>query len=317
MLWQQERSVSMEYFIFLSNAIAVVLEGICCAGFLFLVRYYRKKVYGWCLVLYISHLIDTLLVYMAVFLPGFEVFYNSRVDSEPVVRSTLIVIYLLSYRMILKYRLTMPLQKFEYPVIIILFCLIPLTSLFTLTTFSNFLYNSFTWVYTFYFFGAGIYVCLHDPECKHPSRCCRFLTIMLTLEILAYLETLLWIRTGESYPPVWYPVAGQHYIFTSLVGTLVDVAGLWYLALSLSQLIDHPSESQRPSEQTLHTFCQSYKLTSREEEVLFQLSDNQRIAEIAQVLYISPGTVKAHVHNIYTKTGVKNQEELRQVLSKL
>ena len=78
-----------------------------------------------------------------------------------------------------------------------------------------------------------------------------------------------------------------------------------------------PSESQRPSEQTLHTFCQSYKLTSREEEVLFQLSDNQRIAEIAQVLYISPGTVKAHVHNIYTKTGVKNQEELRQVLSKL
>jgi DNA-binding CsgD family transcriptional regulator len=45
-------------------------------------------------------------------------------------------------------------------------------------------------------------------------------------------------------------------------------------------------------------------LSERETEVLFHLAEGMRDREIAQVLWIAPGTVHKHLNNIYTKLGV-------------
>lgn len=59
-------------------------------------------------------------------------------------------------------------------------------------------------------------------------------------------------------------------------------------------------------------------LTQREQEVLFWVSEGKRNSEIAQILGISPGTVKRHLENLYQKLGVENRHgAARRALEKL
>ena len=50
-------------------------------------------------------------------------------------------------------------------------------------------------------------------------------------------------------------------------------------------------------------------LSEREREVLKLLATGRSNREIAQDLYVAPGTVKAHINNIYRKLGARNRAE--------
>jgi DNA-binding NarL/FixJ family response regulator len=50
-------------------------------------------------------------------------------------------------------------------------------------------------------------------------------------------------------------------------------------------------------------------ITDREREVLALLGTGRTQAEIAKELFVAPGTVKAHVNNIYRKLGARNRTE--------
>jgi DNA-binding NarL/FixJ family response regulator len=49
-----------------------------------------------------------------------------------------------------------------------------------------------------------------------------------------------------------------------------------------------------------------YQITSREEEIILLVSQGYRHKEISQQLFISEGTVKKHLSNIFQKTGVQS-----------
>ncbi|GGH11449.1 response regulator [Paenibacillus segetis] len=52
-----------------------------------------------------------------------------------------------------------------------------------------------------------------------------------------------------------------------------------------------------------------YGLTAREIEVLHKLASGMRNQDIAEVLYLSEGTVKNYISNIYSKLNVKGRRE--------
>lgn len=58
-------------------------------------------------------------------------------------------------------------------------------------------------------------------------------------------------------------------------------------------------------------------LTSRELEILQMLASGSSNADIAQVLVISPATVKTHVRNIYAKLSVHSRSELEALITEL
>lgn len=60
--------------------------------------------------------------------------------------------------------------------------------------------------------------------------------------------------------------------------------------------------------------CDTFKLTTREREVLHQLSLGHGSEYIAKQLVISLYTARTHVRNIYGKTGVHSREELIQLI---
>ena len=57
-------------------------------------------------------------------------------------------------------------------------------------------------------------------------------------------------------------------------------------------------------------FAEAHGLTPREREVFALLVDDKDLAEISQELVIASGTVKAHLHRIYHKTGTSGRTEL-------
>ena len=303
----------MTYVLFLFNIGVVSIRCICLAGFLFLWRHTRKKLFFWCAFLSFTLLIEVLLLYMSEFLPGFAVFYNSQVHSVPITRSALTAAYLISYRMLLAHGLNLPLRRTDRTVFTGLFCLSPLVSLIRLTPFSNFLYNSATWAYIFYTLILGIRAC---GSCPLPPRRRRlvllFLWAVLVLEILYYIETLLWIQSPRFLPELYFSELGQRSISSALLGILLDASELAFVLYILFHIRISPPQAANPIPPDYHAVCAAYRLTPREEEILVQLMENRKNTEIAQALYISPGTVKSHIHNIFTKFEVKTREELKE-----
>jgi DNA-binding NarL/FixJ family response regulator len=59
------------------------------------------------------------------------------------------------------------------------------------------------------------------------------------------------------------------------------------------------------------------ELSAREQEVLVQLADGQRVATIARRLHISPSTVRNHLKAMYRKLGVHSQAELLEKVKAL
>ncbi|AND80166.1 helix-turn-helix domain-containing protein [Streptococcus pantholopis] len=63
----------------------------------------------------------------------------------------------------------------------------------------------------------------------------------------------------------------------------------------------------------IDAFCQDYQLTKREKEIFLLLLEHRHNQEIADALFLSLGTVKTHVHNIYVKLNVNRREAIGQL----
>ncbi|MFT3793807.1 response regulator [Flavobacterium sp.] len=78
------------------------------------------------------------------------------------------------------------------------------------------------------------------------------------------------------------------------------------IALKTLKLFRNPITFETPEN------ADSIKLTTRETEVLEQLSKGLKYDAIAKNLFVSPGTVRKHIENIYTKLQVHNKLEAIQ-----
>ncbi|MDO4665562.1 MAG: LuxR C-terminal-related transcriptional regulator [Actinomycetaceae bacterium] len=70
--------------------------------------------------------------------------------------------------------------------------------------------------------------------------------------------------------------------------------------------------AQQYLEHALARFARSNELTVREREVLQLIINGHENRKIAEELFLSPSTVKVHVHNILRKTGKANRKALLQ-----
>ena len=73
----------------------------------------------------------------------------------------------------------------------------------------------------------------------------------------------------------------------------------------------HDSQYQPTRSQFLKTshHHRTNTLTRREKEILMLLSVNKTNQEIAEMLYISSGTVRVHIHAILHKFGVSDRKQ--------
>lgn len=96
---------------------------------------------------------------------------------------------------------------------------------------------------------------------------------------------------------------------------------MYYLKISLrnntivSEVTSH-TRGNLPTdieESILYRFSDAHHLTAREREILSVLLMDKTNQEISDDLYISLGTAKTHVHNIFQKIGVVKRPQLLDV----
>lgn len=85
----------------------------------------------------------------------------------------------------------------------------------------------------------------------------------------------------------------------------------------LSDLSDNPPEIEDHT--TIEHLCKAcsepYGLTERETEIACYLAKGQSRDQIAEVLFLSPHTVKRHTSNLYQKLGIHSKRELQALLN--
>jgi two-component system, NarL family, response regulator len=85
------------------------------------------------------------------------------------------------------------------------------------------------------------------------------------------------------------------------------VAGASWWDATATQTIRTELGQAAPSSAT--TSSETYGLTQREQEVLALIAGGKSNPEIAKALYITPGTVRVHVHSILHKLGVRDRTQ--------
>lgn len=79
--------------------------------------------------------------------------------------------------------------------------------------------------------------------------------------------------------------------------------------------VDAPDkESAVPFVSPIQHIVDKYGLSNREKDVFELLVQGKSNNEISKCLYISEGTVKVHIHNIYQKLGITNRRQINQIL---
>jgi DNA-binding NarL/FixJ family response regulator len=84
----------------------------------------------------------------------------------------------------------------------------------------------------------------------------------------------------------------------------VNAGGLWLEKHSVSTALERLVQREAGREEV------AQMLTPREIEIVKQVAAGLRNAQIAKQLFISEGTVKMHIHNIYQKLNVDNRTKL-------
>lgn len=125
----------------------------------------------------------------------------------------------------------------------------------------------------------------------------KFGAVSLACYLLIVVATIL-PREGRLFP--W---AASFLLGAALLSPVLVLKGI----LSRSYRPIPPGSFEGPK---LGTLCEQCGLSTREEEILGLLLRGKSNKEIERDLFISPHTVRNHIHNIYKKLGVGSRLQL-------
>lgn len=110
-------------------------------------------------------------------------------------------------------------------------------------------------------------------------------------------------------------------ISTERLHTLIQEVsqGAFWVDAAVSEQIKQYLKQKTPTakSQPISTVIEGFEsLTEREQEVLSLVAEGKKNNEIAEILFISPGTVRVHVHSILNKLNVKDRTQAAVFLVK-
>lgn len=156
----------------------------------------------------------------------------------------------------------------------------------------------------------------------HPNR--RFYLFILVLSLAVLVEDAYNVLI--STPDLSNPLVREFYwhlternLSESVLAIALAVRSMLYARDVMRVYSRHPAEgggvwqnggAAVDFDARVLRFCDDAGMSAREREVLQLVIQGKDTQGIASELYISTGTVKAHLHRIYTKVGVAGRQEL-------
>ncbi|WP_231090482.1 response regulator transcription factor [Streptococcus gordonii] len=186
-----------------------------------------------------------------------------------------------------------------------------------LRVFMYYLPNQLLLIYT------GIYARRNLTSLNISSRNKNYLktisNIGVLFGILIILEDLFVIFNVDSYDLLNLRIQNRNMcedMFTIAVCYLIIkyILSDWKAISNVEEQLSSSDKSQKiDNPSTLDLFSEKLHLTEREKEILPLLLEHKNNQEIADQLFLSVGTVKTHVHNIFIKLEITKRNQLFEV----
>ena len=295
----------MPAFIFFYNLLLTLVFVILALSYLLLYQRERRPIYLWIGAMFGSFFADNLVLYMKELLPGFTSYYTATTVHH-YLGSLIGMLILFSYRRVLLADGDQVPSRREY---LLWACAIALAVLLCVPALGLSLkYPSvLSGLVSFLVFFLALRGRLRNPQ--HPYLIpTRVVAIALGLQMLEALERLIDGFGLDSLVP-------NRYLSVELVSLFFSGLAIWHLISKFPSPSDTPQPKAADPFPMLPAFSQQMGLTPREREVLELLAQGMSNKEIGDKLFISEGTVKTHIHNIYQKAGISNRFQLIKVLS--
>lgn len=314
----------MDILIFLYNIALLLLYGI---AMIYSFIAFRMKKYSYCLyltILFLFYIFDNTVIYMTEFLYDFSVKYDASFMSVPAFKTVIIIVT--SYCLINANNLIFEksLSRIDNLVLILLGLWDLFVPLLPDSALMVWLYYLPYQLFTFYFSMKGLIVIKKDKkitqEIPFLKKYKKILVCTLVFSFLIVLEDTIVIFNFDSYKSLLVKINNRS-VTEDILSIIFSIFFIYHFSkdLQLNAIAQSPIATENQNTDQLSTalnnnhfyqFVKLYSLTTREQDILKYILEDKNNQEISDILYISLGTVKTHVHNIYHKINVAKKDQL-------
>ena len=288
---------------FFYNLLVTVAFVICALLFLLVYRQQGKRVHLWVAVMFALFVLDNLLLYMDELMPGFAVFAREHRSVYLIASNISGLLITFAYERIARYDRNEGPHPVVWP-----FWLVCAVLYIVLGVFGE---QRWAEIATLIVRGTLpivlIVLALRHGEGDYPEPVLgqRIIPALLVFQVLNFAEMAL-VSVGIQAIP-------GRFVTIEATSIACIVWGVWYCMRMMGEGAATPAAPMAGD--AVASVSARYALTVREREILALLYEGCTNQEIAECLFISEGTVKTHVHNIFKKTDSGNRVQLLRLVA--
>ena len=281
--------------------------------------------------LFLSYIFDNVIIYMTEFLEDFSTLYDLQFMTVPAFKT---LIYLVSsYCLVTIQRLILPGRQTvrDSAALILLGLALLFAPMAGGGALKVWLYYLPAQIFTFYLGTSGLLYLSQYPESLDREMVSykTLLGVTVIFSVLILIEDTIVIFSFDVYSNPMVKINNRS-LSEDIMSIIYSIYAIKYLTRQLRlprldvgdagtifQETPPPSVQIPPDQEDADTaflhFANHYQLTSREQDILKILLTDKNNQEISDALYISIGTVKTHIHNIFQKVNVTKRSQLLRI----
>ena len=327
----------MEVTIFIYNVFLIILYSVVLtlSGFYYLKT--KNNCYFAISILFSLYLFDNVVIYMTEFIKTFSISYNKLFIAVPTYKTLIIISILAVYIALNTMFFNLKNSKIWYFALGLLTIFLFIIPVMQRTAFKSWLFFVPGDLFFVLFNSYLLIVSKNNKVIERKGifiHVNKLLTYTLFMSCLVFVEDSFVIFNIDVYSDMILNITNRNFsedilrISQSLI--LIPYLLNLFFAESRQKEAADTAVSDNDNDSALkdktdenehdyyifHLFCSTYLFTVREQEVFKHLLEDKNNKLISESLYISIGTVKTHVHNIFIKTDVSNRRELLQLYNK-
>lgn len=327
----------MEVTIFIYNVFLIILYSVVLtlSGFYYLKT--KNNCYFAISILFSLYLFDNVVIYMTEFIKTFSISYNKLFIAVPTYKTLIIISILAVYIALNTMFFNLKNSKIWYFALGLLTIFLFIIPVMQRTAFKSWLFFVPGDLFFVLFNSYLLIVSKNNKVIERKGifiHVNKLLTYTLFMSCLVFVEDSFVIFNIDVYSDTILNITNRNFsedilrISQSMI--LIPYLLNLFFAESRQKEAADTAVSDNDNDSALkdktdenehdyyifHLFCSTYLFTVREQEVFKHLLEDKNNKLISESLYISIGTVKTHVHNIFIKTDVSNRRELLQLYNK-
>lgn len=297
--------------VFIYNILLIVLYTVAMSFAINIYLKEKRKLFLILAILMVVFILDNVIIYMTEFINSFASSYNEIFMNVPVIKT---IIFMANNFCSIWIITTLAQEKIKPNQIALLIVTgvwmmaIPIMDDSALQVWLYYLPNQLLLMYL-----GGYAWWKYKKRTELSPRAQQYLkwiaVICCVSGLCILLEDTFVIFNVDEYTFLSLKIYNRN-ICEDIFSIVVCLLTFHYLAYDAFKKTTDGEEEEQSEAALFANFCKQYQLTQREEEILLLLLDHKQNQEIADELFLSIGTVKTHVHNIYVKLEIKKRNQL-------